>query len=247
MTSSTRKPHVVMDAKSRRYKALKIERLLNLTAFDQPIHMLEIGTGSGGIAHYFAIHADLVCNVNAIDVVDSRAFQESFSFELVRGIDMPFADNSFDVVLTNHVIEHVGDRSQQLAHLEEIRRVLKSTGIGYLAVPNRWMLVEPHYKLAFLSWLPERFRSHYLEYAGRGDYYDCNPLSLPDLDALLTQAGLQFRHVEAEALDILLDIEEGGSWSARAVNALPNFILDRFRRLMPTLICTFRSETRPGM
>src|SRR3546814_9833619 len=73
---------------------------------------------------------------------------------------LPFADDSFDVVLSNHVIEHVGEQPEQLAHLSELRRVLTPGGIGYLAVPNRWMLVEPHYRLAFLSWWPHRSEEH---------------------------------------------------------------------------------------
>ena len=133
-----RQPHAVLDLASRRLKAVKIERLLDLSARQQPMRMLEIGTGSGGIAHYFATHPDMRIEVDAVDVVDSRLIQENYRFELVSGTALPFPDQSFDVVLTNHVIEHVGDQSAQLAHLHEIRRVLRSEGVGYLAVPNRW-------------------------------------------------------------------------------------------------------------
>lgn len=45
---------------------------------------------------------------------------------------MPFAENSFDVVLCNHVLEHVAD---DLAALREIRRVLKPGGFAILQVP----------------------------------------------------------------------------------------------------------------
>ena len=37
-----------------------------------------------------------------------------------------------------------------MKHLREIRRVLRRDGLAYLAVPNRWALVEPHYRLALL-------------------------------------------------------------------------------------------------
>jgi hypothetical protein len=53
----------------------------------------------------------------------------------------------------------VGDLVDQRHHLSEVRRVMNPTGIGYIAVPNRWMLVEPHYRLAFLSWLPLAWRT----------------------------------------------------------------------------------------
>ena len=46
-----RLPHAVLDIDSRRKKALKIERLLDLSTETQSVRLLEIGTGSGGIAH----------------------------------------------------------------------------------------------------------------------------------------------------------------------------------------------------
>jgi len=146
-----RQPHAVLDLPSRNWKAMKIERLLDLASRHQPIRMLEIGTGSGGIAHYFCMHSQLRCDVTAVDVHDNRQVQDGYTFQRVRGVELPFDDASFDVVITNHVIEHVGDAAAQHQHLTEIHRVMKQDGIGYLAVPNRWMLTEPHYKLKFLS------------------------------------------------------------------------------------------------
>jgi ubiquinone/menaquinone biosynthesis C-methylase UbiE len=113
--------------------------------------LLEIGTGSGGIAHYFATHKSIRCDVAAVDVVDQRLLRDKFKFVLIEDTALPFANGSFDVVISNHVIEHVGNRDAQYHHLSEIHRVLKMDGVGYLAVPNRWMLVEPHYKLIFLK------------------------------------------------------------------------------------------------
>lgn len=57
--SSQRLPHVALDLASRDRKAQKIERLLGLADRPQPIRLLEIGTGSGGIAHYFGTHPRL--------------------------------------------------------------------------------------------------------------------------------------------------------------------------------------------
>lgn len=45
---------------------------------------------------------------------------------------IPFADNTFDVVLCNHVLEHVND---DIRAMSEIRRVLKPGGFSILQVP----------------------------------------------------------------------------------------------------------------
>ena len=46
--------------------------------------------------------------------------------------DIPFAENTFDAVLCNHVLEHVND---DIRAMSEIRRVLKPGGFAILQVP----------------------------------------------------------------------------------------------------------------
>ncbi|MGA0585912.1 methyltransferase domain-containing protein [Dyella sp. KRB-257] len=231
-----RRPHAVLDAASRSAKALKIERLLNLVNRPQPLRLLEIGTGSGGIAQYFADHDSMRCEVVAVDVVDNRSVSDGYEFHLVKGVALPFADANFDVVISNHVIEHVGDVSAQAQHLSEIRRVMKQDGVGYLAVPNRWMLTEPHYRLMFLSWLPEAWRTPYLRAMHRGENYDCVPLTVPHLERLLGNAGFKHRNLSVEALRATFEIERPYTPGARLLRALPDTPLRMLRRLIPTLI-----------
>lgn len=231
-----RLPHAVLDLPSRRHKGLKIERLLNLAALPQPIEMLEVGTGSGGIAHYFATHETLRCKVTAVDVTDQRLVNEGFDFRLVQDTTLPFADASFDVVITNHVIEHVGGEAAQRHHLAEVRRVMRPHGVGYLAVPNRWMLVEPHYRLAFLSWLPPSWRTPYLRAMRRGVAYDCNPPSLRKIQQLLTDCGFDFECLSTRALRETLAIEGDKGLLARTAAVLPDALLDFLAPLNPTLI-----------
>ena len=243
MSADVRQPHAVLDLPSRRHKGLKIERLLDLQRLSRPVRLLEIGTGSGGIAHYFATHPTLRCEVTAVDVVDQRLIRDGYDFRLVHDTALPFADGVFDVVLSNHVIEHVGARAAQLAHLRELRRVMAPGAVGYLAVPNRWMLVEPHYRLAFLSWLPRPLRTPYLRLMRRGQRYDCEPLTLPRLDALLAEAGFVWRHLEVEALRATLDIEGAHGPGARFAGWLPDPVLALARRAIPTLICRIEQQS----
>jgi SAM-dependent methyltransferase len=238
--SPSRKPHAVLDLGSRQWKALKIERLLGLDRRPGSLRLLEVGTGSGGIAHYFSTHPSGRFVVDAVDVVDNRQVTEGYRYATVTDTRLPFADAEFDVVLSNHVIEHVGADAEQSAHLAELKRVMKPDAIGYLAVPNRWMLVEPHFGLAFLSWWPRSLRSGYLRLMGRGQHYDCEPLSLRQAEDVLQAAGFEYQNLCVEAFRATMEIEKPRSFAARAVNALPDSVLAALRPAIPTLIYRFR-------
>ncbi|HEY8586607.1 MAG TPA: class I SAM-dependent methyltransferase [Rhodanobacter sp.] len=238
-STSARQPHVVMDLPSRRFKGLKIERLLDLANRHQPMRMLEVGTGSGGIAHYFGTHPTLRCDVDAVDVHDNRLVTAGYRYHQVRDTQLPFADESFDVVLTNHVIEHVGDERAQHAHLAELHRVLRPDGVGYLAVPNRWMLTEPHFRLKFLSWWPRAWRTPYLRMMRKGDVYDCEPLQTRQLERMLDVAQFHYHNICIEAWRATLEIERPGSMGTRLLRATPDAVLAPLRRIIPTLIYRF--------
>ena len=46
--------------------------------------------------------------------------------------DMPFEDNTFDVIFCNHVLEHVDDDKKAMS---ELHRVMKPGGFGIFQVP----------------------------------------------------------------------------------------------------------------
>lgn len=237
--SPERQPHAVLDLPSRRLKGLKIERLLRLSERRPPLRMLEVGTGSGGIAHYFGTHPELCCEVDAVDVIDNRLVTESYRYHEVVGTQLPFADETFDVVLSNHVIEHVGNQAAQTAHLVELHRVLRTDGVGYLAVPNRWMLVEPHFRLPFLSWLPKRLSNTYVRAAGKGTHYDCLPLTCARIEPMLSTAGFGWRQHTGEALRLTYELERPDARLYRwLLRHIPVHVFKPVRRVFPTLIYT---------
>jgi phosphatidyl-myo-inositol dimannoside synthase len=229
--------HAALDLGSRNAKARKIDRLLDLHSTGRTLRVLEVGTGSGGIAHYFATHSRLSCDVDAVDVEDCRQVSGGYRFAVVADVRLPFGDQSFDAVISNHVIEHVGDEMAQSAHLRELRRVLKNDGIGYLAVPNRWQVVEPHYRLAFLSWLPTAWRTPYLRMMKRGVVYDCRPLTVPELEKQLFAASFDFVQEHGRALRITFEIERPRALAYRAfIRWVPDRAFEPMRKLFPTLI-----------
>jgi SAM-dependent methyltransferase len=236
-----RQPHAVLDLASRGPKARKIERLLALGERPGPLRLLEVGCGAGGISHWFATATGGRFVVDAVDVTDARQVHDGYRFVRVPGTALPFDEASFDVVISNHVIEHVGDDAAQAHHLSELRRVLASGGVGYLAMPNRWMLVEPHYSLALLSWWPEAWRTRWLRLWRRGEVYDCRPLSRADLERRLAAAGFAFEQLHGEALRATFEIErpQAPLWR-HVLRHLPGWAHRAARSIYPTLIYRLR-------
>jgi SAM-dependent methyltransferase len=227
-----------MDVPSRILKARKIEALLGLGT-SASIRLLEVGTGSGAIASYFGSQTLGSYEVDAVDVTDSLVAREGFRFALVTGVQLPFADGAFDAVISNHVIEHVGDRTAQLAHLRELRRVMRPGAVGYLAVPSRWMLVEPHYHLAFLSWIPRRMRDRYISFWRGAPYYDCEPLTSAELEQLFEDADLNATSRGTDALLLTFQLERAGSFAHWLLARLPRAVLHALERGLPTHVYTF--------
>jgi 2-polyprenyl-3-methyl-5-hydroxy-6-metoxy-1,4-benzoquinol methylase len=145
----------------RRNKAMKIVEILREnTERTERLSLLDIGTGNGEIAKYLSEFF----NVVSVDVVDQRVVQDGFKFVQVEGEDLPFADQSFDVVVSNHVIEHMANADK---HLSETGRVLKDGGIAYLATPNRLWPWEAHNKIYLLHYLPAAIFNRLLKRLGR--------------------------------------------------------------------------------
>jgi SAM-dependent methyltransferase len=70
---------------------------------------------------------------------------------VANGLDLPFADDEFDVAFSNAVVEHVGGREQQRRFVSELCRVAPQV---FVSTPNRWFPVETHTLVPFVHWLP---------------------------------------------------------------------------------------------
>jgi len=238
-----RQPHAVLDRDSRVQKARKIIALVGEERFRNARRILEIGCGSGVISSTLALLGAKDLEVHAVDVVDSRIETSGYSFQLVEGTALPFDSGYFDIVISNHVIEHVGPEPDQVAHLLEIRRVLSPSGIVYLAVPNKWRLVEPHYRLPLLSWLPQSLSDGYVRTVRRGTHYDCLPLSLRQAFALFKKGGFAGHDATIPALRETLAIEWSRNPVARAFNRfVPDWVPRLGMPIMPTLIFLLQPE-----
>lgn len=134
--------------------------------------------------------------ITATGIDDASHLERAYpglKFKQGNGKELPFADESFDLVHSSAVIEHVGSRSDQQRFISEAWRVARR-GI-FLTTPNRWFPVEVHTSIPLLHWLPaQQYRAllrtaglHFfaeeanLNLLGGGDLRDlCRQLGVPD-------------------------------------------------------------------
>ncbi len=103
--------------------------------------ILDVGCG-------WAIHLDLMVRNNSATVVKTdlsivalnrlrreevESIKGRISYSIVNAEDIPFSDNTFDLVMCSQVLEHIPDDSKTLS---EFHRALRKGGLLVLAVPN---------------------------------------------------------------------------------------------------------------
>jgi Methyltransferase domain len=96
-------------------------------------------------------HPDQVTAVGVQDMEPLRERYPAVNFVQADGRELPFADEEFDVVHSNAVIEHVGPQEDQERFVAELVRVSKA---GFVTTPNRWFPIEAHTHLPVFHWLP---------------------------------------------------------------------------------------------
>lgn len=143
--------------------------------------VLDLGSGWGGVAAALAPCCRSITtqdtNPYNLRFIRLRAQQEDLNnIRVVRAdpLDdarLPYADNSFDVVLFNGALEYVGEaspdgspRDRQIACLKEARRVLRPGGTLYIGIENRYAYLyflgtRDHSGLRFTSLLPRPLAS----------------------------------------------------------------------------------------
>jgi SAM-dependent methyltransferase len=174
----------VFNIERRTRKAYKIRAMANdfighnLSGMD----CLDIGCSIGVISSTLADSSRSVIgmdiDVESVQWAHKNSARSNCSFIIANGMQASFSAEIFDVIICAQCYEHVAD-ARQLR--DEIYRLLKPGGICIFSGPNRLALIEDHYGLPLLSWLPHPLADLYIQLARRGQAYDINPLTLWEL------------------------------------------------------------------
>jgi SAM-dependent methyltransferase len=147
---------------------------------------LDVGCSSGIITSLLGNHYSIAVGIDidqeAVQYGKHHSSSANVYFLVADSMALPFKDKFIEVVICNHVYEHVPDPNQMM---KEIYRILKDDGFCYFSAENKYVLIEGDYCLPFLSWLPRPFANLYLKLSGKGTIYYERNLSLRGLKTLV--------------------------------------------------------------
>lgn len=132
----------------------------------QNLKILDFGSGDGFFAKI--LFNDTSLNISGIDIDEKildKAKKESLykQLKIYDGTKLPFENNTFDLVISNSVLEHVENLPQTL---QELSRVLKTGGKFFCSVmTEKWednLLGAVFLGKAYTSWMRRKQVHRYL-------------------------------------------------------------------------------------
>lgn len=122
----------------------------------KPISILDVG-GTQGFWERMDFVNEPGVNITILNLEPQQVKYDNFSSVIGDATDLSlFAEDAFDIVFSNSVIEHVGDFEQQRKMALEVARVGKRY---FIQTPNYYFPIEPHYLFPGFQWLPIETRA----------------------------------------------------------------------------------------
>ncbi len=181
-------------------RAWAIKRIEDHIRQKKNAKILDYGCGSGILNILLLLKG--YTEVHGVDVVpkfDSRILRNlgfnAASFSLINaGENLPFEDNTFDVVTSSLVLEHVEDID---FYYSEAARVLRPGGVCLFNFPQRLKPYDSHSRCWFIHYFPKSIRKILWDIFSRqgGDYLN-GYLFLRTVSAHKSSASKYFSSVE---------------------------------------------------
>ena len=185
ITPAALRPKFIRSVMLGEEKARRTLSLLESGMFKEPVRakrVLEIGSGTGT---FLAPATKCFEHVVGIDIamrwlhVSRRRFMDlgipAPPLVCCCGENLPFADNSFDLIVANSTIEFVRDQEKVFA---ESARVLDAGGSMYINSVNRFALArDPYAYLWGVGFLPRTLQARYVLWRSGAHYENTKTLS----------------------------------------------------------------------
>ena len=228
----------VLNFDGRKNKADKIQLVLNDYYQNNPQSgiILDIGCSGGIILHHlnggFQQKIGIDIDQEALKKAKKEFHFDEIEFICADGMNLPFKENALSLIICNHVYEHLPDSGQLF---KEIFRTLKSGGACYCAAGNALGIMEGHYHLPFLSWLPKGLAHRYLRLMKRGDFYyekHLNWWSFKKIFSMFQLHDYTIRIIKEPGSFAAIGMIKKGSWISR----IPRSFLSLLYPFIPTWI-----------
>jgi ubiquinone biosynthesis O-methyltransferase len=163
-----------------RYKNM-VQLVKNELRNIQNKNILDVGCGDGVLSYFFAREGADVSGLDysaiAIAFAKERTKKYSIDFRQGSAYELPFEDNSFDIVISSDVIEHLEDVS---LYLSEIKRVAKDNAYIIISTPIKYTEY-PLDKEHIVEWFPDEYKHVIDNEMGKSKYYYSHALALEDI------------------------------------------------------------------
>jgi hypothetical protein len=121
-----------------------------LTRLQPPISILDIG----GTEDYWRLMlqgVEMQVSITILNLEPAEVTLPGMTSIVGDARHVQAQENSFDVVFSNSVIEHVGSYQDQLMMAAEVRRLAKRY---FIQTPNKYFPIEPHFLFPLFQFLP---------------------------------------------------------------------------------------------